>query len=64
MPTDGISLRPKKDFGTSRRALCYRAEEHDRLWQILLQKSAISTAKRLTRFFEAHVAGCSIGSQL
>jgi hypothetical protein len=33
-------------------------------WQILLQKSAISTAKRLTRFFEAHVAGCSMGSGL
>jgi hypothetical protein len=31
---------------------------------ILLQKSASSTAKRLTRFFEAHVAVCSIGSQL
>src|SRR5262245_1106515 len=37
---------------------------HFRFVPILLQKSAISTAKRLTRFFEAHVAVCSIGSQL
>jgi hypothetical protein len=33
-------------------------------WQILLQKSAITTAKRLTRFFGALVAVCSIGSRL
>jgi hypothetical protein len=31
---------------------------------ILLQKSAIMTAKRLTRFFEVLVAACSIGSLL
>ena len=32
--------------------------------RILLQKSAIMTAKRLTRFFEVLVAVCSIGSLL
>jgi hypothetical protein len=31
---------------------------------ILLQKSGIMTAKRLTRFFEVLVAVCSIGSLL
>jgi hypothetical protein len=41
-----------------------RHDWHVRFVPILLQKSAISTAKRLTRFFEAHVAGCSIGSEL
>ena len=33
-------------------------------WQILLQKSAIITAKRLTAIFQALVAVCSIGSRL
>ena len=40
------------------------ASAHGRLWQILLQKSAIITAKRLTAIFQALVAVCSIGGRL
>src|SRR4029077_13680514 len=46
------------------RVVFFAAIAHSRYWQILLQKSAIRTVKRLTRFFEAHVAVCSIGSRL
>jgi hypothetical protein len=47
-------------------ANCGRAVAHVRgsYVPILLQKSAIMTAKRLTRFFEVLVAVCSIGSLL
>jgi hypothetical protein len=50
------ALPPKADID--------RHDWHVRFVPILLQKSAISTAKRLTRFFEAYVAVCSIGSRL
>jgi hypothetical protein len=58
------SIQKHRSVGFDNRAFAAQQRVLQQKSPILLQKSAIMTAKRLTRFFEVLVAACSIGSLL